>query len=214
MRGGRGVVCLIYLVLVCAGCVSGAADRGAGPDEGQSHETSSGPEDKGLPDAASPIDLECSSAKIAQTPGGTKLHGVATQFFGWGPGTWQGEDLESLPTIRLRGHKFYQVKSPISISEDASARTRIALLAPANARLYYTDWATWARLGSEDEAEQLNQIATHAASVLSVPRCGKAAWGAPGMLLLEGPACVTFRVAGQNPDWEATRTVAFYKERC
>lgn len=116
--------------------------------------------------------------------------------------------------MTLGGPTFYQAKSPIFVFKDASTLTRITLLEPANARLYYTDWATWNTLGSSDDSAQARDIAAGSSAVVSVPQCGKDAWGVPGMLILDGPTCLTFQVTGQDPDWEETRTVPFYTERC
>lgn len=203
----------LTLILLCAACVGDAGDADRGRMESPSqHASSIAPGDDTLPSATAAIDLECASGTNGLTPGGKTLHGVATHFFDWQPGTWKDEDLRNVPTLTLGDQRFYLVKSPIYVFGTASARTQITLLSPTGARLYYTDWATWGRQG--DESEQLREIAENSSPVVRVRRCGKEVRSAPGVLLLEGPACVTFRVTGQEPRWETTRTVPFYKEQC
>jgi hypothetical protein len=209
----RTIPCLLSMVLVAAACgdfTDVNPDRSVAPSQ-QPSVSAQSEGDPSLP----AIDLTCSSGSTGLAAGGTTLHGVATAFFGGQPGQWQEEDLRSLPTITLEGQKYYSPKSPIYVFKNASAKTRITLVAPPNARLYFTDWANWARLSREsDESGQSREIAANSSTVVSVPRCGEDPWGAPGMLMLEGPGCVTFRVTGQKPDWEVTRTVPFYTERC
>jgi hypothetical protein len=207
----RAIPCLLSLVLVAAAC-SDVNDVNPDPPAPSQRPSARAP-GHGVP-APPAIDLKCSSGSTGLVPGGTELHGVATEFFGWRPELWQEGDLRSFPTITLEGRRYYKSKSEIYVFENASAKTRITLLSPPNARLYYTDWANWATLGRSDEPGQSREIAAHSSTVVNVPRCGEDSWGAPGMLLLEGPGCITFRVTGQKPDWEVTRTVPFYTERC
>ena len=212
MSWARALPALLSLVLSAAAC--GGIDE-LNPDQSAaSQQPSATAQGNSVPSPAT-IDLTCSSGSTGLAPGGAELHGVATELFGWRPGMWQEEDLTDLPTVTLEGARYYQAKSAIYVTNEASAKTRITLLSPPSARLYFTDWATWARLGSEnDEAGQSRTITAESSTVVSVPRCGKDTWGAPGMLLLEGPTCVTFRVTGQKPDWEVFRTVPFHTERC
>lgn len=66
-------------------------------------------------------------------------------------------------------------------------------------------------LGQSDPS---STIAASASSVVFVPQCGVKGWTAPGVLLLEGPTCVTFRVTGEAAGSQETVTVPFGRERC
>ena len=212
MKSFRVGICLVSLVWVCVACSEKDShvnsDGGANP----SGQPSSPPSDATsiLPNGAA-INLECSAGNAVSSPGDANLRGIGTYFLGWRPETWQGANLMDVPTINLGGRKFYQVKSPISVFADASARTQISLVSPSSGRFYYTDWGTWAKLGSDPEQARL--IAKDASSVVSVPQCGQEGWTVPGMLLLEGPTCLRFLVSGQETASEAV-TVPFFMESC
>lgn len=214
MKSSRVGICLVGLVGICLVSLVWAlvvyaaqdshvnSDRGANPSRQPSSQPSNG----------AAINLECSAGNAVQSPVDANLRGIGASFLGWRPEARKDANLEDMLTINLWGRRFYQVKSPISVFADASARTQISLISPSSARFYYTDWGTWARLGSDPEQSR-RLIAKDASSVVSVPQCGEEGWTVPGMLLLEGPTCLRFLVSGQETASEAV-TVPFFMESC
>lgn len=213
MKSFRVVICLLSLVWAFAACSGEGSRVNSDREVHPSRNPSSHVSNDALPLHKGPaINLKCSAGNTVPLPSDASLRGLGTDFFGWQSGTWRGANLKDVPTITLWGRNFYQVKSPISVHAGASARTQISLLSPTSGRLYFTDWATWAKLGSDPKQSSL--IARNSTSVVSVPQCGQQGWTVPGMLLLEGPTCLSFRVTGQEPGFEVALTVPFYRERC
>lgn len=207
LRLGACFISLACALVACSGGNGDAHGRQADPSPQASSPVS---EAEALPKPAPVIKLACSAGYAVPKPGeGTNLQGVAATFFGWRPNSER--NLDAVPTVTLWGRKYYQLKSPLSVFEAAGARTEISLLLPASARLYYTDWATWAKLGQSDAS---NIIAESASSAVSVPQCGQKGWTVPGLVLLESPTCVTFRVSGPSAESEQTITVPFNREHC
>lgn len=215
MKSLRVGLCLLSLVWASAACVGDNDDISGSREVHPSAQASSRPSSfPSLTDRGPAISIGCSAGATVPSPGGSRtLDGVATSFFGWKPGDWREASLNDIPTMTLWGRTYYQVKSPISVFKGASAKTQIGLLSPASARLYYTDWATWSKLG-ENRLDQSGVISKSASTVVSVPQCGLQGWTIPGMLLLEGPTCVRFRVAGQEAGSQVTLTVPFFRDRC
>ncbi len=212
MNSLRVGACLLILASALAACSGGQGDVNGDRQVNRSPQVSSTAVGTALPNSAPALRVDCSAGSVVPSPGGgTNLQGVVTSFFGWRPESWATANLDAVPTVNLWDRKFYQLKSPLSVFGAASAWTEISLVSPASARLYYTDWAAWEKFGQSDPSAT---IAKSASSTVFVPQCGLEGWTVPGVLLLEGPTCVTFRVTGQAPGAQETITVPFGQERC
>lgn len=149
------------------------------------------------------VDLQCADAQGGLNPVPPRHHGVATLLFG----EPDSAAFEAQPAIRLGDREYRRLKSEIYTLRESSERTYLTLVAPETALLSYTNWTTWA--GSpRDPVEGLNQAIARASTSISVPRCGDDVHGWPGEILLDGPACVVLQLAGENPDWAETITLA------
>lgn len=133
-----------------------------------------------------PIMLACSDGTTGLTSEGVDIFGVQTGLFGWGEAHWSVDPTRSqVSTVMIGDSRYYMAKSPISVSRDADETTRITLLGPDTALLFYTSWAEWQQFG--DPERERNAIEARASRTVVVPRCGDEPWGAPGAVLLESP---------------------------
>lgn len=117
-------------------------------------------------------------------------------------------DVLAAPTVSAATSRYVALKSVLYVTPRAARRTKVTLIFPSSARLYYTDWGTWQQRPSD---RQILQMAT---TTVTVRQCGNKTAGYPGMLLVRGPTCVTVRVSGSKGSNSVTRTVAVGRKSC
>lgn len=86
------------------------------------------------------------------------------------------------------------VKSPLYVSAEAGPGTRIEVIAPATARLFYTSWDVWGHAITD----QL--MVTGARRAVTAGGCGHEDVGFPGGFVVQGPSCVTVRITSGDGD--------------
>lgn len=103
------------------------------------------------------------------------------------------------------GHQEYvTIKSVLYVTPDAGQRATVTVTAPSGARLFYTDWGHWAGV----------HLVPHTARSVTVASCGTGTVGYPGMLLVRGPTCLTYRVTPASGRGGVTRTVPVGDKTC
>lgn len=186
----------VVSVLITAGCSAPTSPIDSHSSTARPSSTSS------VKQRTTPIILTCNDSQ-GTSQYGTPTLGVASEMWGDnGPG--ENINLDSLKNYSSNGHTL--VKSPLTVLSEAKPGTKLEVVSPSSAALFYTSWSSW---GKKDTATMLSS----ASKAVVVSGCEQASQF-PGGIIVTGPTCVKLRIlSGSDASQKATVSVPIGK-RC
>jgi len=201
----RSSLSMLAAVAASVGVLTGCSLGGPSPatsSSSRANETSPAP----APAAPGrPVALRCDEGATNLTaPRQAVVMGLISDFLAG----FTNADVLAAPTVSAATSRYVALKSVLYVTPRAARWTKVTLISPSSARLYYTDWGTWQEHPSD---RQIIQMAT---ATVTVRQCGNTTAGYPGMLLVRGATCVTLRMSGNKGSNSVTRTVAVGRKSC